>query len=103
MDQTKANQVVLEDLTENGILTEDLVLDSQGVHTVNSAVSDGTAYEFAVKTQPTDQTCAFVGASSGTVSGSEIALELECTPGKFSVSFVLVGGEKEYKNFLQLS
>ena len=81
MDEVTSQQVVIEDLTENDILSEDLVLDSQGIHTLNSEVADGTAYDFAVKTQPADQTCTFVGGSSGTVSGSEIALELDCTPG----------------------
>ena len=82
MDETTSQEVVIEDLSGNDILSEDLVLDSQGTHTLNSEVSDGTAYDFAVKTQPADQTCTFVGDSSGTVSGSEIALELDCTPGK---------------------
>ena len=81
MDETTGQQVVIEDLTENDILSEDLVLDTQDTFTLNPEVSDGTAYDFAVKTQPADQTCTFVGDSSGTVSGSEIALELDCTPG----------------------
>ena len=82
MDETTGQQVVIEDLTDNDILSEDLVLDSQGIHTLNEEVADGTEYDFAVKTQPDDQTCTFVGDSSGTVSGSEIALVLDCTPGK---------------------
>ena len=82
LDETTGQFVVIEDLTENDILSEDLVLDSQDTFTLNSEVSDGTAYDFAVKTQPADQTCTFVGDSSGTVSGSAIALELDCTPGK---------------------
>ena len=90
MDEVTSQQVVIEDLTENEILSEDLVLDSQGTHTLNSEVSDGTAYDFAVKTQPDGQTCTFVGDSSGIVSGSEIALELDCTPG--TKNFCFVGG-----------
>ena len=91
LDEVTSQQVVIEDLTENEILSEDLVLDSRGTHTLNSEVSDRTAYDFAVKTQPAgDQTCAFVGDSSGTVSGSEIALVLDCTPGnKLFVFFFL--------------
>ena len=100
MDETTSQQVVIEDLSGNEILSEDLVLDSQDTHTLNPEVPDGTAYDFAVKTQPADQTCTFVGDSSGTVSGSEIALELDCTPG---ITFFLFCSCSRFSRFSSFS
>jgi len=58
-----------------------------------TAVDDGSAYAYSISQQPTtpNQTCGFNTASSGTVSGSTVLLDIACITNQYFIGGSLSG------------
>jgi N-acetylneuraminic acid mutarotase len=87
--------VTVSGLTASGLVLEDnggdnLTISANGSVNFATPVASGSGYDVTVLSQPTGENCAITGGS-GTVTSSNVAVTVTCTPNNYTVSGAVSG------------
>ena len=87
--------VTVSGLIAGGLVLEDnggdnLTINTNGSVNFATPIASGSAYDVTFLSQPTGETCAITGGS-GTVTSSNIAVTVICTPNNYTVSGAVSG------------